>query len=467
MHPRTIRRPGVFLISGLLFAALVACQSGSTATPSLMPVVNLQTASPTATPLPEDQRVDPAELDGLELDLWAPWLDERGDQLGYLVDDFNQTNEYGIRIHLTIRGGDTALLDALSTADALPDVFIAPPEEAFRLMEDGLPLLRLEDYITNPQWGLTGEESSDRIDAAWKLGQSGGVQYGIPAAMDARYLFYNITWGLQLGFNSPPETRADFLLQSCKAQKASLEDGIQENNGTGGWLVATDSSNLLAWLAASDLQLAAGEPYTFDLPETRSVFDYLKNLAVRNCAWLGKADTPYDYFAERYALMVSGSLSEITDQQAAFSRTGSTDQWVLIPYPSQSGASSTLVTTESYFIVPAGADRQMAAWVFLHWMDEPSQQVRMMQAAAGWPSRQTAADAYAMGLEGDLVYSYVVTTMDNLNPAPHEAGWSIARRLFEDAAWQLFQPETRADQIPSLLTELDATILEILSMGDE
>ena len=143
-------------------------------------------------------------------------------------------------------------------------------------------------------------------------GRVAAVQYGIPAETDAQFLFYNLTWGLELGFNTPPKNRADFLLQSCKAQKANLEDDSRENNGTGGWLIAYDSASLLAWLSASDSPLPAGAPFTFDLPETRSVLDYLKNLEVRDCSWLGKAATPYEYFTKRYALMVSGSLAEIS-----------------------------------------------------------------------------------------------------------------------------------------------------------
>ena len=108
-----------------------------------MPVLNLQTASPTATPLPEGLRLTPEELEGLELELWSPWLDESGDQLGFLVDDFNRTNLYGIQVRLTTWGGDTALLDAVESADALPDIFIASPEEAFRLQAAGLPLLAI------------------------------------------------------------------------------------------------------------------------------------------------------------------------------------------------------------------------------------------------------------------------------------------------------------------------------------
>lgn len=461
MHLKDIK---LTLSLGLGLLSLVACQGKTSATPSLMPEVQIQTALPTGTAQPGVLLVSQDELKGAVVTVWSPWLDERGDQLGYLIDDFNQNNSYGIRVNLTTWGGETALTDALTAGTDLPDVFISSPEEAFRLKEAGLLLLALDGYQASPTWGLTGEELEDRIEAAWQLGQSDSSQYGIPAAMDAQFLFYNLTWGLELGFNAPPQTRADFLLQSCKANKANNEDGLRENNGTGGWLIPPGSNGLLAWLVAAGYPLPAGGPYTFDTPEARSVLDYLKNLEVKGCAWLGKADTPYEYFSKRYALMVSGSLSEVAAQRAALSQAGLADQWVLIPYPDQSGDKPTLVTGSSYFVIPSDASHQMAAWIFLHWMDEPTQQLRLLQVSGGWPTYSSAAEAYAAEFESDLAYSYVLNAMMTIRPVPHTADWSIARRLFEDAAWQLFQPETRSDQIPTLLAELDETIREILSI---
>jgi multiple sugar transport system substrate-binding protein len=462
---------------GLISAAIIlililvsACQA-ATVTPSAQPAVSIQTATPTATPLPGHLDLSAEDIQGQSLTLWSPWLEDRGDQLSYLVQDFNQTNEFGITIELIPWGGDTALLDGLSGVipepEALPDLFIAAPEEAFSLQAAGLPLIALDDYLVSLEWGLTPEEQADLIDAVWQLGQTGGNQFGVPAETDAQFLFYNLTWGLELGFNNPPQDHEDFLLQSCKAEQANLKDGTRENNGTGGWLVTNDAASMLAWLAAFEFPVPAGAPYVFDLPETKSGLDYLKNLEVKGCAWLGKASTPYDYLTTRYALLVSGSLEEVSQQRAAFSRAGSTDQWILIPYPRQSGEPLMILDGPSYFLVESQPERQMAAWVFLRWMSDPLQQVRMSQVTGAWPSRHLAVSTLQAEWSSDLIYSYVFSAMAALQPAPHDAEWSIVRRIFEDAAWQLFQPETKADGIPILLSDLDATILELLDLGGQ
>jgi ABC-type glycerol-3-phosphate transport system substrate-binding protein len=469
---RKNRNQGLFTsLILIILIVLTACQADGQVTPSVMPALDLKTATPKATPLPDHLDLVPEELEGLKLELWSPWLDERGDQLGYLVEDFNQSNAYGINVSLVTWGGNTALLDGLDTAmgdpESLPDLYIAPPEEAFRMQQAGLALQSLDDYLVSPDWGLSEEDQADLIEPVWQLGQSGGSHYGVPAETDAQFLFYNLTWGLELGFNGPPRDREEFLLQSCKAEQANLKDGDRENNGTGGWLVTNNSTSMLAWLSAFDYPIATVAPYTFNLPETKSALDYLKNLVVKNCAWLGKASTPYEYFTTRYALMVSGSLEEVNQQQAAFSRAGSTDQWVLIPYPRQSGDPIMILDGSSYFQVQSDPAHQMAAWVFLRWMNDPVQQMRMQQVSGAWPNRQSVAGAMEAEMSSDLVYSYVFGAMKNIQPQPHDAEWSIARRIFEDALWQLFQPEIKADGIPALLVDLDATIANVLELGEE
>ncbi len=414
MQPLKRSRGVISAVIVLILILVSACQAASV-TPSAQPVVNIQTATPTATPLPGHIDLTGADLEGQNLTLWSPWLEDRGDQLSYLVQDFNRTNDYGITIELVPWGGDMALLDSLSGAlaepETLPDLFIAAPEEAFSLQAAGLPLIALDEYLASLVWGFSNEEKADLIDAVWQLGQTSGSQYGIPAETDAQFLFYNLTWGLELGFNNPPQDHEDFLLQSCKAEQANLKDGTRENNGTGGWLVTNDAASMLAWLAAFDFPVPAGAPYAFDLPEVKSGLDYLKNLEIKGCAWLGKAATPYDYLTTRYALLVSGSLEQVSQQRAAFSRTGSTDQWILLPYPRQSGEPQMILDGSNYFLVSSQPERQMAAWVFLRWMSEPLQQVRMSQVTGTWPGRRSAVSTLQAEWSSDLIYSYVFSAM--------------------------------------------------------
>jgi hypothetical protein len=48
--------------------------------------------------------------------------------------------------------------------------------------------------------------------------------------------------------------------------------------------------------------------------------------------------------------------------------------------------------------------------------------------------------------------------------APPVAGWRIARFVLQDAFWQALQPFTGVDDIPLVLEQLDATILEVQAL---
>ncbi|MGA9399099.1 MAG: extracellular solute-binding protein, partial [Anaerolineaceae bacterium] len=421
--------PSIIILPILSLLSLAACQPSQVATPSLMPIVNFQTASPTPTVLPEDLRLTPDELSGQDVSIWLPWLDDRADQLSYLVDDFNSTNAYGIHVKITTWGGEMALSDAmadgLTGVPTLPDIFVALPEDAFSLQRAGIELVALDDYLASQDWGLSEDERADRIAPVWQLGEEDGLQYGVPAETLGHFLFYNLTWGLELGFNAPPKTHEDFLLQTCKAERANLEDGVKANNGTGGWLIASDSTSMLAWLTGFGFRIPTQSPYLFNLPETKSTFDYLKSLLVKECAWLGKQTTPYDYFAGRYTLIYSGTLADIAGQRAAFSRTGNTDQWVLIPYPVKSGISTTLVDGMDYFITKSDPVHQLAAWLFLRWMNEQAQQARLSQANGMWPSRSSVTKTLEIENSSDLIYTYIYRAMETIQPVPHAADWAI------------------------------------------
>jgi hypothetical protein len=47
---------------------------------------------------------------------------------------------------------------------------------------------------------------------------------------------------------------------------------------------------------------------------------------------------------------------------------------------------------------------------------------------------------------------------------PQQAGWQQARRLLQDAAVQIFQPEAGLPDVPPILDQLDHTITEILQI---
>ncbi len=218
---------------------------------------------------------------------------------------------------------------------------------------------------------------------------------------------------------------------------------VKENNGTGGWLIANDSDQHAGladrlWLS----RFRSQAPYLFNLAETKSTFDYLEKPAGQGmCLAWQTNNARMIILPDRYTLIYSGSLADIASSAGIpCTRAGNTDQWVLIPYPVKIRyPTMTLVDGMDYFIIKSDAVHQMAAWLFLRWMNEQDQQVRLSQV------QLVLAEPFFGGERRLRLITHRIwfipmcyRAMDTIQPVPHAAEWNIVRRIFEDATWQLF-----------------------------
>jgi hypothetical protein len=65
-------------------------------------------------------------------------------------------------------------------------------------------------------------------------------------------------------------------------------------------------------------------------------------------------------------------------------------------------------------------------------------------------------------LNDHLQWVKAVGWKGQLQPAPTLASWRVARRIYQDAAWQIFQPFTKLEGIPAVLAELDKMVIELV-----
>ena len=103
--------------------------------------------------------IDPASLKGIQINLLHPWVAE-AEQIQALVQQFNQSNTWGIQVQVAYTGGMDAMLDVAQTQlveHELAEVMLMPPYLAERLDGDYL-WLDLAAYVNDELWGLTLEE---------------------------------------------------------------------------------------------------------------------------------------------------------------------------------------------------------------------------------------------------------------------------------------------------------------------
>jgi len=463
----------------LLLSALLAACSQVNQTP-VMPGEPTPTTEPSfeLTPEPENSPIPPAatiapvylvpldQLTGQKLIFAHPWTGESALQVDKLVDTFNQTNEWGIHIIVRRSGSSMALADRVEDGPfdvEYPQVVVAPSEHLLWWLENGDLVRPLNDLITDPNFGLSEQQRADFPLAFWQQDQSSGSQVGIPAQRDLPVLFYNQTWAAELGFTQPPVTTNDFKEQACAAAFVNAHDRFAANDGTGGWIINTDGLVVYSWLRSFGLENAiSGEPlqFQFNQPEAENAFSFIRSMVDESCAWFSRTTASNEYFANRQALFYAGLLSDLALQSRTNTRLESTDSWTVLPFPG-SDRPVTIVNGLSYGILRSNQAAEVAGWLFVRWMSQPENAVQLLLAGGGLPVSASAIALAQVQMQDTPQWSQTLQWIPTVQSAPPVAGWRIARFVLQDAFWQALQPFTVVDNIPLILEQLDATILEV------
>lgn len=436
-----------------------------TATPTRTPRL---TSTPTLTPAPAvSTRVPEDGLRGTQITFAHPWAGALADQVQALVDEFNQDNAWSLTVHVTTPGSSGELfrlVQETTSMAARPDVVVAYPEQIGSWQASGRWVVDLAGYLGSPTAGIPPNEIIDFTEPFWDLGLIDGQRLGIPAEGSLQFMFYNQTWARELGFNHPPDTVEAFQEQACMAAQANKVSSDKGKNGTGGWLIGTDSNSVLGWLAAFGSQVGGSgqAPFVYKTQEGIAAFSYLKRLVDRGCAWLGLNSAPYDYFTNRNALFYTGSVDDVAAQEHSMINADSRDQWTVLPWPSNQGKPVVVSSGKVYALLRSTPVRQEAGWLFMRWLAAPEQQVRLVQVSGAYPVRGSLTKMLDKYLTMNPHWAQTLPLVSDARPAPQQAGWLLARGVLQDAAWQIFQPEARLADIPAILDQLDRTTAEIL-----
>ncbi len=484
-------RPLQVLLLTLLAAALIltACQAAPQtptavieATPpggtppretaaTLAPTVERATKQPTAAPT-DALGAELADLEGVTIDFWHPWQADVAAQAEAAVDEFNRANEWGLRVRIRSFYGASALIDAVNTGRAMedgefPEVVAASSEQlAGWALEDPPLVVDLTPYAGDLQVGLSDDEVAAYQPVFWEQDSLGERRLGLPALRNARVLFYNRTWAEDLGFTEAPTTPAAFKQQACAAAQENNAARSNELYGTGGWLIDTDPLTTLSWLGAfgaDPIPAQDGQQYEFESPEAEEALQFLRGLVNYGCAWIGRSLDEHEYFALRRALFYSGNLPEIYDQTRWQEHAGSADQWTVIPFPGEDGQPLVFSAGHSYAVTTitgTSDEERLAGWLFARWMTQPRIAAKLAQALPSLPVSEPVA-AQLSDYRNNSPWSQIMPLMDGLRPAPSLASWRQARRLLEDAAWQVYHlpPES----LPEVLPHLDEAVDEWIS----
>jgi multiple sugar transport system substrate-binding protein len=423
--------------------------SVETSTPTLEVV-----AEPTATAT--SRGVQPSDLDGIHIQFWHPWTGDKEFILLTMVNQFNASNPYGIVVTAFSHGGDLYRdIRAGIELGLLPNVAAGYNNQIQSWDNYGNLIVNLNDFVNDSEWGLSADDQADFYRIIWEQDVIDGKRLGLPVYRAAMVLFYNQTWAQELGFDSAPTTPAEFKAQACAAAAAN-------NDGTGGWIAATDPSTTMSWILAfgGDGLNTAGDAYAFNTRPVDLAFDFVKSIFKSGCAWVPETRYPNDEFSARQGLFYTSSIAGLPYQTRSFEYADNNDEWHVIPYPALNGGPVLNLYGPAYVILESSPEEDLAAWAFIQWLSQPENQADFIAASGYFPTRMSAIN-YLSGYAHEN--PHWAASQDLLQYGRYEprlGSWGLARWALSDAVVELIDPNFLSDDIPVLLKDLDTLIAE-------
>lgn len=452
----------------LLACALSACNSpidrseAGTAT-AVKRETAAVTPAPTLTPTPALPEVDESKLKGIQVFFMHPWAGSEADLIDSLVAEFNRDNQWGIMVVVEKPGSTAELNNELESelgTSTQPDIIAAPIENLLALNQTNSDVVDLAPYVNSSKYGLDPKIISAFSPSIWDQDDVNGFRYGIPAQRTAKVMIYNRTWAKELGFSDAPATPEEFEKQTCAAYNALLKDDNKDNDGLGGWVIDNDAMTIASWAAAFGASLETDGKIKFNTEGVNQTFTYLRKLEDEGCAWVSKDPSPYGYFANRQALIYSADLQDLTAQNSIQTAAGSLDQWEVIPFPT-TGESFVFTYGPSYAIIKNSDEKQLADWLFIRWMSSLDHEGALVKAGTTLPLGEDFIN-YSIELEDSIPqWGQMLPLLQEVKLPPQDPQWTQAKMILEDAAWQLFKTDIKAENIPSLLVQMDSTLKEL------
>lgn len=427
--------------------------------------------SPTQSPTPEAiattaLNVDPNILRGQRVEFWHAWGGAGEAAVKALVDEFNASNEWGIVVVNHPHFGYDSLIEQVSAAleaDSQVDLVVS---YGYQALDPDLQV-DLRAYLLDPLWGLSAEDREDFTLLDLEAEPDPDTGFGLPAPRSAQLLYYNLSWGEELGFQGPPQSVEEFQEQACTAAQANTFDDDPSNDGSGGWIISTHYSAVAGWLHAfgAEFSLPEEKGYRFNTPEVREALTFLRELYVSGCSWLSENEFPEEEFASRKGLFSTGTLSGLPFQADAMERLSSADRWTVIPFPAQDGDPALPLYGPSYRILVSTPEKELATWLFLRWLLSPENESRLAAGTGAFPSRQSSLSLLAEGDGPSPQYLAALELLPYAHLEPSSPSWGQVRWAVSDSATQLYRSYFELEQLPAMLKLLDQTAND-LHRGD-
>lgn len=443
----------LFFIAAII---LNACSGTNVTTTAEAAATQISAKTQTAEPALEtvsSLQVNEEALRGLNITVWVPWYGLESDLFNTFVNEFNTQNEWGIQVSVENQINFSNMYENVTASlprDEKPDLVIALPEHAQEWYADGV-VTDLTNYMSDPKFGV---DASDISSVILNQDIAGEARVAFPAQRTAQFLLWNETWAGELGFNSMPASPADFQKQSCGAQKSMLTDAFAENDALGGWLVNTDSMTAYAWMQAFGGGVLEEGNYRFLTPNNIDAFKFLRELSETSCTWQSTSADPLTAFANREALFITASLTDLSGIARAFASANNTDKWSVMLFPGEDKGVMP-VYGSSYVILDTTDEEQLAAWLFVRWLVDNKQDARWVEATHLFPLHTSTLELLGDYEKTHPQWKQAVDLLPQGELQPQLASWRTVKIMLGDGFAHMYRVNTPSGQVAAILAQME------------
>jgi multiple sugar transport system substrate-binding protein/sn-glycerol 3-phosphate transport system substrate-binding protein len=381
-----IIRPLVYGSTAVLLALVAACAPGASAP---APPQATAMSNPPTTPA----MVDAIDVKGknVEVVYWHNRPQKDQDLLQSMLDEFSNTNPYGIKARAEIAGA--AYPDVYNKVNAAiqagqpPDISVAYQNQAAYYRAQGA-VVDLNPFLKSSKYGLSQEDLNDYFQTFLDSDanpQFQGEHLGFPTQRSIEVLYYNADWLRQLGYEQPPRDWQTWEQAACRASDPSQQKY--------GFAFIHNASNFASMVFSRGGRILAadGSAYAFNDQAGVDSLAMLQHLFTNKCAVevpTSERNGAQNRFANSQVLFVLDTSSGLAATQDAVSK-GANFKWdiALVPYTDKPGVNLYGASVSVYKTTP---EKELAAWLVIKFLGEKAQTTKWATNTGYLPVRQSA-----------------------------------------------------------------------------
>ena len=401
---------------------------------------------------PSLEEIDPS---GAEVVFWYQHTQMREEALLGLIEDFNRTNQHGIRVRGEFAGRYSDIYNKMMVGlqgGELPEIVVAYQNQAI-VYDMGEGLVDLTPYMNSPQWGLSALEREDYVEAFLAQDFINGRQICFPPNRSLEILYFNADWLRELGEEGPPATWEEFA-RLCRLARSRPFQAAQPGSRSKGYLFEAEASRLatLVFTRGGDFMDPERTAYTLDTPEMLQALTMVQGLIREGAAdLLSERYEDQTEFALGQVLFMIRSSSGLPFVASALADAPTRFEWDVAPPPRDGEDPVLNAYGASVSVCRSTPERQLASWLFLKWFTSPEQQARWVRASNYFPVRRSTAAQLAGYFEENPRYGKAYGFLDFGKSEPSVPGYEAVRRKIAEAMVEVAQ----GGEIPPVLQRLE------------